>query len=293
MANESALKPDIAQQVSFDLAELTKMYNFTGKTVAITGGAGVLGSEMAGALAACGAKVAILGRNEEAGKALIERMGERGNQLSFFKFNALDRESVAQAAEDVIKSMGKLDCLINCAGGNKPQATTSDELKFFDLPTDALRWVFDLNVLGTILPCQAFGKLMAEQGYGTILNISSMNAFRPLTRIPAYSAAKAAVSNFTQWLAVHMAQEYSPKIRVNAIAPGFFLTNQNRFLLTDKETGEWTARGKTIVGHTPMGRLGESRDLLGCVLWLLSPASEFVTGVVIPVDGGFSAFSGV
>ena len=293
MANESALKPDIAQQVSFDLAELTKMYNFTGKTVAITGGAGVLGSEMAGTLAACGAKVAILGRNEEAGKALIERMGERGNQLSFFKFNALDRESVAQAAEDVIKSMGKLDCLINCAGGNKPQATTSAELKFFDLPTDALRWVFDLNVLGTILPCQAFGKIMAEQGYGTILNISSMNAFRPLTRIPAYSAAKAAVSNFTQWLAVHMAQEYSPKIRVNAIAPGFFLTNQNRFLLTDKETGEWTARGKTIVGHTPMGRLGESKDLLGCVLWLLSPASEFVTGVVIPVDGGFSAFSGV
>ena len=277
----------------FDLAELTKMYDFTGKTVAITGGAGVLGSEMAGALAGCGARVAILGRNEEAGKALIERMGERGNQLSFFKFNALDRESVAQAAEDVIKSMGKLDCLVNCAGGNKPQATTSDELKFFDLPTDALRWVFDLNVLGTILPCQAFGKLMAEQGYGTILNISSMNAFRPLTRIPAYSAAKAAVSNFTQWLAVHMAQEYSPKIRVNAIAPGFFLTNQNRFLLTDKETGEWTARGKTIVGHTPMGRLGESRDLLGCVLWLLSPASEFVTGVVIPVDGGFSAFSGV
>jgi NAD(P)-dependent dehydrogenase (short-subunit alcohol dehydrogenase family) len=278
---------------SFDLAELTKMYDFTGKTVAITGGAGVLGSEMAGALASCGAKVAILDMNEEAGNALIERMGVRGKQLSFFKFNALDRENVAQVAQDVIKSMGKLDCLINGAGGNKPQATTSAELKFFDLPTDALRLVFDLNVLGTILPCQAFGKIMAEQGYGTILNISSMNAFRPLTRIPAYSAAKAAVSNFTQWLAVHMAQEYSPKIRVNAIAPGFFLTNQNRFLLTDKETGEWTARGKTIVGHTPMGRLGESRDLLGCVLWLLSPASEFVTGVVIPVDGGFSAFSGV
>jgi NAD(P)-dependent dehydrogenase (short-subunit alcohol dehydrogenase family) len=293
MANESALKPDIAQQVSFDLAELTKMYDFTGKTVAITGGAGVLGSEMAGALAGCGAKVAILGRNEEAGKALIKRMGARGKQLSFFKFNALDRESVAQAAQEVIKSMGKLDCLINGAGGNKPEATTSAELKFFDLPTDALHWVFDLNVLGTILPSQAFGKIMAEQGYGVILNISSMNAFRPLTRIPAYSAAKAAVSNFTQWLAVHMAQEYSPKIRVNAIAPGFFLTNQNRFLLTDKETGEWTSRGKTIINHTPMGRLGESRDLLGCVLWLLSPASEFVTGVVIPVDGGFSAFSGV
>jgi len=289
----SGQKPENAQQLPFDLAELTKMYDFSGKTVAITGGAGVLGSEMAGALAGCGAKVAILDMNEEAGKALIERMGERGKQIFFFKFNALDRESVAQAAQDVIKSMGKLDCLINGAGGNKPQATTSAELKFFDLPTDALRWVFDLNVLGTILPCQAFGKIMAEQGYGTILNISSMNSFRPLTRIPAYSAAKAAVSNFTQWLAVHMAQEYSPKIRVNAIAPGFFLTNQNRFLMTDKETGDWTLRGKTIIGHTPMRRLGESRDLFGCVLWLLSPASEFVTGVVIPIDGGFSAFSGV
>ncbi len=278
---------------SFDLAELTTMYNFKGKTVAITGGAGVLGGDMAVALAGCGAQVAILDMNEDAGKALIERMGVLGKQVSFFKFNALDRESVAQVSQELIKSLGKLDCLINAAGGNKPQATTSAELKFFDLPTDALRWVFDLNVLGTILPCQAFGKVMAEQGYGTILNISSMNAFRPLTRIPAYSAAKAAVSNFTQWLAVHMAQEYSPKIRVNAIAPGFFLTNQNRFLLTDKDTGEWTARGKTIVGHTPMGRLGESKDLFGCVLWLLSPASEFVTGVVIPVDGGFSAFSGV
>jgi NAD(P)-dependent dehydrogenase (short-subunit alcohol dehydrogenase family) len=192
-----------------------------------------------------------------------------------------------------MKRLGKLDCLINAAGGNKPAATTSAELKFFDLPADALRWVFELNVMGTILPSQAFGKVMAEQGYGTILNISSMNAFRPLTRIPAYSAAKAAVSNFTQWLAVHMAQEYSPKIRVNAIAPGFFLTDQNRFLLTDKETGEWTARGKTILAHTPMARMGESRDLFGGVLWLLSPASEFVTGVVIPIDGGFSAFSGV
>ena len=286
-------KPENAQQLPFDLAELTRMYDFSGKTVAITGGAGVLGGEMAGALAGCGAKVAILDMNEEGGKALIERMGERGKQVSFFKFNALDRESVAQAAKDVIKNMGKLDCLINGAGGNKPQATTSAELKFFDLPTDALRWVFDLNVLGTILPCQAFGKVMAEQGYGTILNISSMNSFRPLTRIPAYSAAKAAVSNFTQWLAVHMAQEYSPKIRVNAIAPGFFLTNQNRILMTEKDTGDWTPRGKTIIGHTPMGRLGESKDLFGCVLWLLSPASEFVTGVVIPIDGGFSAFSGV
>jgi NAD(P)-dependent dehydrogenase (short-subunit alcohol dehydrogenase family) len=289
----SGKKPEDAQQVTFDLAELTKMYDFKGKTVAITGGAGVLGGEIVCALAGCGAKIALLEVNAEAGKALIERMGERGKQVLLLECDVLKSESIAQATQEAKKSLGKIDCLVNGAGGNKPQATTSAEMKFFDLPADAVRWVFELNIMGTILPSQAFGRIMAEQGYGTILNISSMNAFRPLTRIPAYSAAKAAVSNFTQWLAVHMAQEYSPKIRVNAIAPGFFLTNQNRFLLTDKETGEWTARGKTIVGHTPMGRLGEPSDLIGCVLWLLSPAADFVTGVVIPIDGGFSAFSGV
>ena len=244
-------------------------------------------------MAGCGAKVALLEVNAEAGKALVERMGERGKQVTVFYCDVLNPESIVAAAQEAKKNMGTIDCLINGAGGNKPQATTSPEMKFFDLPPDAVRWVFDLNIMGTIIPSQAFGRIMAEQGFGSILNISSMNSFRPLTRIPAYSAAKAAVSNFTQWLAVHMAQEYSPKIRVNAIAPGFFLTNQNRFLLTDKETGEWTARGKTIVGHTPMARLGEPRDLIGCVLWLLSPAAEFVTGVVIPIDGGFSAFSGV
>jgi NAD(P)-dependent dehydrogenase (short-subunit alcohol dehydrogenase family) len=280
-------------QCVFDLAELTKMYDFSGKTVAITGGSGVLGGEIVCALVGCGATVASLDVNIDASKALVERMGERGKQISLFKCDVLDRENVFKTAQEVVNRLGKLDCLINGAGGNKPQATTSAELKFFDLPPDAIRWVFDLNVLGTILPSQAFGKVMAEQGYGNILNISSMNSFRPLTRIPAYSAAKAAVSNFTQWLAVHMAQEYSPKIRVNAIAPGFFLTNQNRFLMTDKETGEWTPRGKTVIGHTPMGRLGDPKDLLGGVLWLLSPASDFVTGVVIPIDGGFSAFSGV
>ncbi len=282
-----------AHRVLFDLAELARMYDFSGKTVAITGGAGILGSEIAGALAGCGAQVAILDVNPDAGKAAVERMGEHGSQVSVFQCNVLDRDSVAQTAQEVAGRLGKLDCLVNGAGGNKPQATTSAELKFFDLPTDALRWVFELNILGTILPSQAFGKIMAAQGEGVILNISSMNAFRPLTRIPAYSAAKAAVSNFTQWLAVHMAQEYSPKIRVNAIAPGFFLTNQNRFLLTEKETGELTARGKTIIGHTPMARFGEPSDLFGAVLWLLSPAAEFVTGVVVPIDGGFSAYSGV
>lgn len=277
----------------FDLMALTRMYDFSGKSVAITGGAGVLGGEIASALLGCGAQVAILDVNPDAGQAQIERFGALGKQASFFKCDVLNRESIADTAQQIVARFGKLDCLINGAGGNKPQATTNPDLKFFDLPADAIRWVFELNVTGTILPSQAFGKIMAEQGYGTILNISSMNAFRPLTRIPAYSAAKAAVSNFTQWLAVHMAQEYSPRIRVNAVAPGFFLTNQNRFLMTDKETGQWTPRGKTILAHTPMARLGEPKDLFGCVLWLLSPAAEFVTGIVIPVDGGFSAFSGV
>ena len=289
-----ALEHDLeTKQVSFDLADLIKMYDFTGMVVAITGGAGILGSEMARALAGCGAQVAILDINVEPAKGLVESMGPRGKQFSLFQCNVLDRDCIAQAAQDVIGRLGKIDCLINGAGGNKPAATTSDEVKFFDLPTDALRWVFELNILGTMLPCQAFGKIMAAQGHGTILNVSSMNAFRPLTRIPAYSAAKAAVSNFTQWLAVHMAQEYSPKIRVNAVAPGFFLTNQNRFLLTDRETGALTKRGNSIIAHTPMARFGEPKDLFGTVLWLLSPASEFVTGTVIAVDGGFAAFGGV
>ena len=202
-------------------------------------------------------------------------------------------DSLARALDAIVQRFGKVDALINGAGGNHPKATTNADTTFFDLPADALRWVFDLNLIGTILPSQVFGRHMAQEGAGTILNVSSMNAFRPLTRIAAYSAAKAGVSNFTQWLAVHMAQEYSPRIRVNAIAPGFFLTDQNRFLLTDEKTGELTARGRAIIAHTPMGRFGAPEDLLGAVLWLLSPASAFVTGVVLPIDGGFSAFSGV
>ncbi len=280
-------------QTSFGLAELTRMYDFTGLVAVVTCGAGVLGGEMASALAGCGAKVAILDLNIKPAEALIESLGEAGKRISLFQCDVLNRDSIAKATQDVIASLGKIDLLINGAGSNKPTATTGPDLKFFDLPTDSLRFVFELNIIGTILPSQIIGKIMAEQGFGTILNISSMNSFRPLTRVPAYSAAKAAVSNFTQWLAVHMAQEYSPKIRVNAVAPGFFLTNQNRFLLTDKETGELTKRGNQIIAHTPMARFGEPKDLFGAVLWLLSPASGFVTGTVIPIDGGYSAYSGV
>jgi NAD(P)-dependent dehydrogenase (short-subunit alcohol dehydrogenase family) len=208
------------------------------------------------------------------------------------KANVLNKNELEVSAKKVLDTFGRIDILINGAGGNKPQATTSPQLSFFDLPEDAVRWVFNLNFLGTFLTSQVFGKIMAKQGDGVILNISSMNAFRPLTRIPAYSAAKAAVSNFTQWLAVHMSQNYSKKIRVNAIAPGFFLTEQNRFLLLDKE-GKLTQRGKRIIEHIPMGRFGQPKDLIGTILWLVSPMSEFVNGVVIPVDGGFSAFGGV
>ena len=276
-----------------NLEQLTRLYDFTGQTVAITGGTGVLGGDMACALACCGANVALLDRHTDPGAALLERMGPHANRALVVATDVLDTASIGCALDAIVQRFGKVDALINGAGGNHPKATTNKETRFFDLPTDALRWVFDLNILGTILPCQVFGRAMAKAGAGTILNISSMNAFRPLTRIAAYSAAKAGVSNFTQWLAVHLAQEYSPRIRVNAIAPGFFLTQQNRFLLTDEKTGELTDRGRTILAHTPMGRFGNPEDLLGAVLWLLSPASAFVTGVVVPVDGGFSAFSGV
>jgi NAD(P)-dependent dehydrogenase (short-subunit alcohol dehydrogenase family) len=245
------------------------------------------------ALVNCGASVALMDLNLRPVQALLERMGDRAGQAMAVETNVLDVASLRQAVDTILKRFGKIDCLVNAAGGNKPQATTSPDLSFFDLPIDALRWVFDLNILGTILPCQVIGKAMAERKEGTILNISSMNAFRPLTRIPAYSAAKAGVSNFTQWLAVHMAQQYSPQIRVNAIAPGFFVTAQNRFLLYDEQTRELTPRGQSIISHTPMARFGEPEDLFGAVLWLLSPASAFVTGVIVPIDGGFSAYSGV
>jgi NAD(P)-dependent dehydrogenase (short-subunit alcohol dehydrogenase family) len=193
----------------------------------------------------------------------------------------------------VLEQWGRVDILINGAGGNKKEATTTLDLSFFDLPADAVQWVFSLNFLGTLLPSQVFGKVMAEQGDGCILNVSSMSALSPLTRIPAYSAAKAAVSNFTQWLAVHIAQEHTPDVRVNALAPGFFLTEQNRFLLTQEGTGDLTPRGRTIIDHTPMAKFGAPEDLLGATIWLLSPAASFVTGIVVPIDGGFSAFSGV
>jgi len=273
--------------------DLKTAFDLSNKTAVITGGAGVLCAGMCRALAATGAYVAVLDINMLAAEALAEEIRAGGGKAMALGCNVLDKSSVETAAQKIKEEFSKVDILINGAGGNKAQASTNPELSFFDLPEEAVRWVFDLNLLGTILPSQVFGKMMADQKSGVIVNISSMNAFRPLTRIPAYSAAKAGVSNFTQWLAVHMAQEYSPEIRVNALAPGFFLTEQNRFLLTDKMTGRLTARGESILAHTPMNRFGVPDDLLGTLLWLVSPASAFVTGIVVPVDGGFSAFSGV
>jgi len=276
-----------------DLNQLTKMYDFTDKSIVITGGAGILGGEIACALVGCGANVAIVDLDPGLAERLMPRLKASKGRAMILRTDVLNTEVLEQTAQQVIEAFGRVDCLINGAGGNNPRATTGPDRPFFELPPDALRFVFELNIIGTILPSQVFGKYMAEQGEGVILNISSMNALRPLTRIPAYSAAKAAVSNFTQWLAVHIAQEYSPRIRVNAIAPGFFLTSQNKYLLVDEATDELTPRGKAIIEHTPMGRFGDPEDLLGTVLWLLSPASDFVTGVVVPIDGGFSAFAGV
>jgi NAD(P)-dependent dehydrogenase (short-subunit alcohol dehydrogenase family) len=269
------------------------LYDLQGKVCVVTGGGGVLCSAISHGLARMGVKVAVLDLDAGAAQKVAEAITDEGGEAMAAACNVLEKSSLEVAREAVLDRFGRVDVLINGAGGNRPQASTSPQQSFFDLPAEAVNWVFNLNFLGTFLPSQVFGKLMVEQGEGVILNISSMNSFRPLTRIPAYSAAKAGVSNFTQWLAVHMAQEYTPSIRVNAIAPGFFLTEQNRYLLTDPNSGSLTPRGRKIVEHTPAGRFGDPNDLIGTVIWLVSSASAFVTGVVVPIDGGFAAYSGV
>ena len=276
-----------------DMDNLVKGYDFAGQTIVIPGGAGILGSEMAFALVKCGAKVVLLDRDLSKADALEKRLAQGPGSGKLIQADVLSKESLLKARDIIRSEFGKVHALINAAGGNMPAATTGPERTFFDLPEGTLKQVVDLNLEGSILPSQVFGRMMVDQGAGIILNISSMSAYRPLTRVVGYSAAKAAVTNFTQWLAVHMAQEYSPNIRVNAIAPGFFHTTQNHYLLYDEKTGALTQRGKSIIDHTPMKRFGKPEDLLGAVLWLLSPASEFVTGAVIAIDGGFSAFSGV
>jgi len=269
------------------------LFDISGKCIVITGGGGILCSEMAKALAKNGAKVAVWDINLQAAEKVVDQIKADNGTATAIKCNALDKNDLQSANQKTISELGPVDILINGAGGNKKEATTSEDLSFFDLPADALRFVFDINLMSVFFTSQVVAKDMAERGRGVILNISSMNALRPLTNIAAYSAAKAALSNFTQWLAVHMAMNYSKDIRVNAIAPGFFLTEQNRFLLTDEKTGKMTERGKKIIDHTPMSKFGQPDEVVGTVLWLISDAAKFVTGTVIPVDGGFSAYSGV
>jgi NAD(P)-dependent dehydrogenase (short-subunit alcohol dehydrogenase family) len=244
-------------------------------------------------LARAGAWVAVLDLNLPAAQAMADDITQSGGESVAVQVDVLDRASLERALAQVLEHYGRVDILITGAGGNKRQATTSADLSFFDLPPEALQWVFNLNVLGTVLTCQVFGRQMAAQDSGVILNFASISAFRPLTNIPAYAPAKAAVVNLTQWLAVHMSQNYSKHIRVNALAPGFFQTEQNRFLLTDEKSGELTQRGHTILDHTPLGRFGVPEELIGAALWLVSGAADFVHGSVVTVDGGFSAFAGV
>ncbi len=281
-------------QFSFD--------NLSGKVCVITGGGGVIGNAIAKCLSAVGVKIAVIDLLKDAADKTAKTLfDETGTQAIGVQASVLDKESLLKAKKEINSSFGKIDILINCAGGNSPLATTQYEFiekdnlnelekTFFGLDVEGFRKVFDLNFLGTLLPTMAFTTDMIEKGGGSVLNISSMNSFRPLTKIPAYSAAKASINNFTEWLAVHLAKV---NIRVNALAPGFFLTNQNRFLLIDEKTGNLTARGNKILTATPMGKFGEPEDLQGAVLYLLSDLSKFVTGVVIPIDGGFNVYSGV
>lgn len=270
------------------------MFSLTGKVAVVTGGTGALGISLVRGLAAAGAQVAILARRAEPLAALVAELQESGGQALGIPADVLDKAQLESAAAQITAHFGRVDILVNAAGGNQPQATVMpDQRTFFDLPAEALTWVFNLNWLGSVLAAQVFGQGMAAQGSGVIINLSSMAAFTPLTRVVAYASAKAALNNFTQWLAVYMAREHSPHIRVNAIAPGFFLGEQNRFLLIDPKSGMLTARGQQIISHTPMGRFGEPDDLIGALIWLASDAARFVTGIIVPIDGGFSAYSGV
>jgi len=278
--------------------------DLSGKVAAVTGGSGVLCGCMAKALAECGAQVAVLGRRMEPLESVVSEIKAAGGQAMAFSCDVLKRDTLEAATQAIEAEFGPIDILINGAGGNHPKGTTpksylepadlvdaQEGLKtFFDLDMPSIEFVFNLNFIGTLLPIQVFSRSMAERGSGVIINVSSMSAFKPLTRIPAYSGAKAAVNNLTQWLAVHLSKV---GVRVNAIAPGFFLSEQNRSLLTNDD-GSLTERGGMILAHTPAGRFGKPEDLTGALLWLVNDeAASFVTGTVIPVDGGFNAFAGV
>ncbi|MGH3088854.1 MAG: SDR family oxidoreductase [Rubrobacteraceae bacterium] len=273
-------------------AYLEGLFSLSGKVAVVTGGTGVLGGEMAHGLALAGARVGVLGRRENRARKVVEDIRARGGEAVALAADVLDREQLEAARDEIVRRWGGVDILVNAAGGNVPEATVGDEESFFGLSKEAFGEVFDLNLLGTVLPTQVFGEAMVREHEGSVVNISSMSAQKPLTRVVGYSAAKAAVENLTRWLSVELARKHGPGMRVNAISPGFFVGEQNRALFM-KEDGSLTERGKSIVDHTPLGRFGEPQELVGTLLWLCSAAARFVTGVVVPVDGGFSAFGGV
>jgi NAD(P)-dependent dehydrogenase (short-subunit alcohol dehydrogenase family) len=271
------------------------LFSLRDKVAVVTGATGVLGGEMARALARSGARVAVLGRREEKARQVTAGIEKEGGEALALPADVLDRAKLEAARNSLLEHWGQVDILVNAAGGNVAGATLTDEAGIFELPENALRRVVDLNFLGTLLPCQVFGVAMVDskdEPGGCIVNVSSMAASRPLTNVVGYSAAKAAVENLTRWLAVELTHRHGPGLRVNAIAPGFFLGEQNRAMLVDEE-GNPTGRGQKILEHTPAGRFGEPDELSSTLIWLCSPASTFVNGIVVPVDGGFSAYSGV
>ncbi|HEY6915639.1 MAG TPA: SDR family oxidoreductase [Paludibacter sp.] len=268
---------------------MRNLFDIKGRVIVITGGTGVLGSCMVEYLAEQGAKVVVLARNKETGDKLVNGILAKGQEAMFLQSDVNDKAVLEQNCADVIAKYGRVDVLINGAGGNQPGATIGPDKTIFDLDVDAFKKVVDLNLFGTVIPTMVFAKVMTEQKQGNIINISSESALRPLTRVVGYGAAKAAVTNFTKYLAIELATKYGEGLRVNAFAPGFFISEQNRTLLTNPD-GSLTARGNTIISHTPFKRFGEPEELLGTLHWLASDASKFVTGTLTVVDGGFDAF---
>ncbi|MCR1024616.1 SDR family NAD(P)-dependent oxidoreductase [Cellulophaga baltica] len=269
------------------------LFDIENKVILITGGGGVLGGEMSNYLLSNGATIIVLDRREETVNAALEKLKKVSANVFGYVCNVLDETSLKEIADQIITTHGKIDVLINAAGGNMPGATIGVDQTIFDVNIDDFKTVVDLNLFGSILPALVFGKKMVENKKGVIINISSMTAQSAITRVVGYSASKAAIDNFTKWLSVELATKFGEGLRVNAIAPGFFIGNQNRDLLIDKETGKYTDRGDTIIRNTPMNRFGETDELNGTIHYLCADASKFVTGVVVPIDGGFSAFSGV
>jgi NAD(P)-dependent dehydrogenase (short-subunit alcohol dehydrogenase family) len=271
---------------------ILQLFSLQNRTAVITGGTGVLGSAMVRGLAAAGAKVVIIGRRKDAADALADELNKAGRQAMGISADVLKRDELEAARKQILEKFGSIDILVNGAGGNMPGATVPLDKTFMDLNMDDFQKVVDLNLHGTVLPTQVFSEPMAKQKKGVIINIASMSSFRPITRVVGYAAAKSAVHSFTEWLAIEMAQKFGEGIRVNAIAPGFFLTEQNRTLLSNPD-GSYTARGQAVIANTPFGRFGKPEELVGTLVWLCSDAAAFVTGVDIPVDGGFNVFCGV